>query len=106
MSVAIPNVGRVNFLRNGDMMVIDCSQCEFDLVACDYCLVTMVTGNDERENSRKSTRKGSQDDNPERHALAAQELRALNVLATAGLVPPLRYRPAPVGELADAIVAL
>jgi hypothetical protein len=87
-------------------MVIDCSQCEFHLVACDYCLVTVVTENDEQQNSRKSTRKGNQDDNPERHALAAQELRALNVLATAGLVPPLRYRPAPVGELADAIVAL
>ena len=103
MSVAIPNVCRVNFLRNGDVMVIDCSQCEFHLVACDYCLVTMVTENDQQEISRKGTRKGNQD---KRHALAAQELRALNVLATAGLVPPLRYRPAPVGELADAIVAL
>ena len=40
------------------------------------------------------------------HALGAQELRALNVLATAGLVAPLRYRPAPVGEHVDAIVAL
>ena len=84
-------------------MVIDCSQCEFHLVACDYCLVTMVTENDQQEISRKGTRKGNQD---KRYALAAQELRALNVLATAGLVPPLRYRPAPVGELADAIVAL
>jgi hypothetical protein len=75
-------------------------------VACDYCLVTVVTENDQQENSRKGTRKGNQDDNQERHALAAQELRALNVLATAGLVPPLRYRPAPMGELSDAIVAL
>ncbi len=106
MSVAVPSVGRVNFLRNGDVMVIDCSQCEFHLVACDYCLVTVVTENDRREYSRKGTRKGNQDDNQERQALAAQELRALNVLATAGLVPPLRYRPTPVGELADAIVAL
>jgi hypothetical protein len=106
MSVAIPNVCRVNFLRIGDVMVIDCSQCEFRLVACDYCLVTVVTENDRRENSRKGTRKGNQDDNQERHALAAQELRALNVLAAAGLVPPLRYQSAPVGELADAIVAL
>ena len=87
-------------------MVIDCSQCEFHLIACDYCLVTVVTENDRRKNSRKGTGKGNQDDNQERHALAAQELRALNVLATAGLVPPLRYRPTPVGELADAIVAL
>jgi len=87
-------------------MVIDCSQCEFHLVACDYCLVTVVTENDRCENSRKGTRKGNQDDNQERHALAAQELRALNVLATAGLVPPLRYRPTPMGELAGAIVAL
>ena len=87
-------------------MVIDCSQCEFRSVACDYCLVTMVTDNDRREKSRKGTRKGNQDDNPERCALATQELQALNVLATAGLVSPLRYRPAPVGELAEAIVAL
>ena len=106
MSVAILNVGRVNFLRNGDVMVIDCSQCEFRSVACDYCLVTVVTENDRRENSRKGIRKGNRDDNPESRALGAQELRALNVLATAGLVPPLRYRSAPVGELPGAIVAL
>jgi hypothetical protein len=87
-------------------MVIDCSQCGSRSVACDYCLVTAVTENDRRENSRKGTRKGNRDDNPERQAFAAQELRALNVLATAGLVPPLRYRPAPMGELSDAIVAL
>ena len=87
-------------------MVIDCSQCEFRSVACDYCLVTMVTENDRRENPREGTRKGNEDDNPERRALAGPELRALNVLAAAGLVPPLRYRPAPVCELADAIVAL
>jgi hypothetical protein len=87
-------------------MVIDCSQCEFRSVAGGNCLVTAVTENDRRENSRKGIRKGNQDDNPERRALAAQELRALNVLATAGLVPPLRYRLAPMGELSGAIVAL
>ena len=35
-----------------------------------------------------------------------QDLRALNALATAGLVPPLRYRSVPVGEPSGAIVAL
>ena len=35
-----------------------------------------------------------------------QELRALNVLAAAGMVPALRYRPAPISKLAGAIVAL
>jgi hypothetical protein len=92
------------------MMVIDCSQCGFRPGACGDCLVTALVGNDQRENSRKGREKGDQDIDPDAgpgwHALGAQELRALNVLATAGLVAPLRYRPAPVGERADAIVAL
>ena len=40
------------------------------------------------------------------HALGAQELRALGVLASAGLVPALRYRPAQLSDLVGAIVAL
>ena len=39
-------------------------------------------------------------------ALGVHELRALSVLATAGLVPPLRYRPPQLSELTGAIVAL
>ncbi len=31
---------------------------------------------------------------PDRHALGAVELRALGTLAAAGLIPPLRFRPA------------
>ena len=31
---------------------------------------------------------------PDRHALRAVELRALGALAAAGLIPPLRFRPA------------
>jgi hypothetical protein len=43
---------------------------------------------------------------PDRHALGAPELRALSVLAAAGMVPPVRYKPAQVSELERAIVAL
>ena len=41
---------------------------------------------------------------PDRHALGAVELRALGALAAAGLIPPLRFRPA--GTPARVIVAL
>jgi hypothetical protein len=91
-------------------MVIDCSQCQLRSVACDDCLVSGLVDNGHRRISRKGREKGNMDIGPGvgegRRALGAQELRALNVLATAGLVAPLRYRPAPVGERAGAIVAL
>ena len=87
-------------------MVIDCSQCEFHPVACGDCLVTVLLENDPQQNSRKGREMGNQDISPDRQAIGVQELRALNVLATAGLVPPLRYRPTPVGKLTSAIVAL
>jgi hypothetical protein len=41
---------------------------------------------------------------PGRHAFGALELRGLSALAAAGLVPPLRYRPA--NKAAGVIVAL
>ena len=41
---------------------------------------------------------------PGRHAFGALELRGLSTLAAAGLVPPLRYRPA--NKAAGVIVAL
>ena len=91
-------MGRVHFLRNGDVMVINCAQCEFRPVACGDCLVTVLAGKKETMDTKHVT--GAN------HALGAQELRALGVLATAGLVPPLRYRPAQLSDLADAIVAL
>lgn len=91
-------------------MVVDCAQCQFRSVACGDCLVTVLLDNGSPNNSRigrgMDTRDVGDETRPDRHALGAQELRALNVLATAGLVAPLRYRPTPVGELAAAIVAL
>ncbi|MGD0937256.1 MAG: hypothetical protein ABR922_22140, partial [Streptosporangiaceae bacterium] len=41
---------------------------------------------------------------PDQHALGAVELRALGTLAAAGLIPPLRFRPAEMP--ARVIVAL
>jgi hypothetical protein len=79
-------------------MVINCSQCEFRPVACGNCLVTVLAEDKETMDT--------QDVTGVNHALGAQELRALGVLATAGLVPPLRYRPAQLSNLVGAIVAL
>ena len=91
-------------------MVIDCTQCEFRMVACGDCLVTILSRNDEKRTISNGTEKGNQDigtvAGTGRHALGAQELRALGVLARAGLVAPLRYRPTQVSELDPAIVAL
>lgn len=91
-------------------MVIDCAQCEFRLVACGDCLVTELLNYDEMKTLQNAIEKGNQDIDVAagtgRRGLGAPELRALGVLAAAGLVSPLRYRPAQVNELADAIVAL
>jgi hypothetical protein len=91
-------------------MVIDCARCQFRPVACGECLVTVLLENESSNNSRKDremdTRDVTAETRPGRHALGAQELRALNVLAAAGMVPPLRYRPAPFSKPGAAIVAL
>jgi hypothetical protein len=91
-------------------MVIDCAQCEFRPLACGDCLVTVLPENESSNHSRKGREMDIQDvaaeTRPGRHPLGARELRALNVLATAGMVPALRYRPAPISKLAGAIVAL
>ena len=91
-------------------MVIDCAQCEFRVVACGDCLVTVLVNYDEKKTIQNIIKKGNQGIDVAagtgRQALGAQELRALGVLAAAGLVSPLRYRPAQVNELAGAIVAL
>jgi hypothetical protein len=91
-------------------MVIDCTQCESRTVACGDCLVTVVVKNDERRTIRGVIKNGNHDidavPGTGHHALGAQELRALGILAGAGLLPPLRYRPAQVSALKSAIVAL
>jgi hypothetical protein len=91
-------------------MVIDCAQCEFRVVACGECLVTALVKNDEKRTIRNVINKDNQDTvvtaGTGRRALGAQQLRALGVLAAAGLVPPLRYRPAQVRAPQRAIVAL
>ncbi|HEY2280041.1 MAG TPA: hypothetical protein VGI00_16900 [Streptosporangiaceae bacterium] len=91
-------------------MVIDCAQCEFRVVACGDRLVTEMVNYDEKKTIQNIIKMGNQDVDVAagtgRQALGAQELRALGVLAAAGLVSPLRYRPAQVNELAEAIVAL
>jgi hypothetical protein len=91
-------------------MVIDCAQCEFRRVACGDCLVTvlMENGADGKARNRhgKDNRRSGAGVGPGRRALGAQDLRALSALAAAGMVPPLRYRPAQVSGLEAAIVAL
>jgi hypothetical protein len=91
-------------------MVIDCAQCQFRTVACGDCLVTVVVKSDEKRTISRIMKKDNRGLGdrlgPGRHALGAPELRALSVLAAAGLVPPVRYKPAQVSELERAIVAL
>jgi len=52
-------------------MVINCDRCEARGLACGYCVATALVG--------------------EETDLGPAELRALTVLANAGLIPPLRY---------------
>jgi hypothetical protein len=64
-------------------MIIDCGRCEARGLACANCAAAvLVTGNAEP---------GHPD--PGQPDLGPAELRALMVLASAGLVPPLRYVP-------------
>jgi hypothetical protein len=55
-------------------MIIDCHQCQARGVGCGTCAVTFI---------------GSQ----EYLDLDPAEIRALTVLANAGMIPPLRYAP-------------
>jgi hypothetical protein len=77
-------------------MLIDCSRCELRELACGDCLVTALP--DGGADSGDGEAAG-------RRALGAQELRALSALAAAGLVPPLRFRPAAT-KPGNVIVAL
>ncbi len=54
-------------------LVVDCDGCEVRGLACDDCVVSVLLGPP-----------------PERLSLDADELSALDALAGAGLVPPLR----------------
>lgn len=54
-------------------MMINCDRCEARGLACGYCAATALVG--------------------EETDLGPAELRALTVLANAGLIPPLRYAP-------------
>jgi hypothetical protein len=54
-------------------MVIDCDRCEARGLACGNCAATVIV--------------------EEGTDLGPAELRALAVLANAGLIPPLRYAP-------------
>jgi hypothetical protein len=91
-------------------MVIDCAQCQFRMVACGDCLVTVVVNSDENRTIKKVRKKGNRGlgdpGRADRHALGAAELVALSALAAAGLVSPLRYKQAQVNEPERAIVAL
>lgn len=54
-------------------MIIDCARCEARGLACASCAETAIIGDDAD--------------------LGPAEIRALTVLANAGLIPPLRYTP-------------
>lgn len=62
-------------------MVIDCDRCEARGLGCGHCAATVLVGKEAGEEAG------------ERTDLGPAELRALTVLANAGLIPPLRYAP-------------
>ena len=59
--------------RKAATIVINCDRCEARGLACGHCAATALVG--------------------EESDLGPAELRALTVLANAGLIPPLRYAP-------------
>jgi hypothetical protein len=59
--------------REAATMVINCDRCEARGLACGHCAATALVG--------------------EETDLGPAELRALTVLANAGMIPPLRYVP-------------
>lgn len=54
-------------------MAIECERCQVRGLACGNCAATVIVAEDP--------------------GLGPAELRALRVLANAGLIPPLRYAP-------------
>lgn len=61
-------------------MIVDCDRCEVRGLACDDCVVSVLLGP------------------PRPLDVADDERRAVDVLATSGLVPPLRYEAEPGSE--------
>jgi ferredoxin len=61
-------------------MIIDCDQCNVRGLACANCAVTFIAGQPAGQ--------------PAEIELDAADIRALTALASAGLIPPLRYAPA------------
>lgn len=55
-------------------MIINCDRCEARGLACGNCAATVLLGEEYRD-------------------LDPAEIRALTVLANAGMIPPLRYAP-------------
>ncbi len=66
-------------------MVIDCDRCEARGLACGNCAVTVIVGQGAGEGAGEGAGAGAE--------LGPAELRALTVLANAGMIPPLRYAP-------------
>jgi hypothetical protein len=59
-------------------MIIDCDRCQVRGIACGNCAVPLIEGGEPE---------GGKPD------LDPAEIRALAVLANAGMIPPLRYAP-------------
>jgi hypothetical protein len=59
--------------HSGDPLLIDCDECSVRGIGCGDCVVTVLLGGP-----------------PAEVTLTAEERRAVEVLAAAGMVPPLR----------------
>ena len=64
-------------------MIIDCFRCDVRGLACGNCAVTALVAEAQEKNIPY----------PAKPDLGPAELRALTMLANAGLIPPLRYAP-------------
>jgi len=69
-------VGLVEHTTEEGTMIIDCQRCEVRGIACANCAATVLVADQSGQHP------------PE---LGPAELRALAVLANAGMIPPLRY---------------
>lgn len=97
-------------------MIIDCDRCTVRGRACANCVVTFISGTDtSRTGARRAPKATKATEGTEGTAttsdntgtinnintaggdeleLDAADIRALTVLANAGVIPPLRYAPA------------
>jgi hypothetical protein len=79
MSVAASSVSSEAGHRQPDArrkltMIIDCHSCQARGIGCSQCAATTLIGDEYQD-------------------LDPAEIRALTVLANAGMIPPLRYAP-------------